>query len=62
MKQQSLEQLEHDIEITLAFLFGDLTMKQWSYYVGRYHALCIKRAQMKGERPSVTEGKTDYII
>lgn len=62
MKRQSIEQLEHDIEITWAFLFCDLTMKQWTYYISKYHALNIKLSQMKGERVSASYSKSDYII
>lgn len=62
MIQDSIEQLEHDIEITLAFLSCDLSKKQWSFYVGQYHALCIKWHRMKGQHPVVTHGKSDYII
>ncbi|MFV0313452.1 MAG: hypothetical protein ACK5KN_17645 [Dysgonomonas sp.] len=62
MGQQSIEQLEQDIEITLTFLYGKLTMKQWDFYVRQYHALCIKWHQMRGEQPIVMHGKSDYII
>ena len=62
MKQQSIEQLEHDIEITLAFLSGDLTMKQWTYYINKYNALSIKLCQMKGERPMESYSNPNYII
>ena len=59
---QSIEQIEHDIEITLAFLYGELTKQQWDFYVRQFHALNIKLSQMKGEHPAVKHGKTDYII
>lgn len=54
MKQQSIEQIEFDIEITHARLQDTLTIKQWEFYVRQYHALYIRYLQMKGE-PIITD-------
>lgn len=62
MGQLSIEKLEHDIEITLAFLRDDLTKKQWDFYIRQYHALCIKWCQMRGERPCANYNRSEYII
>lgn len=62
MAQQSIEQLEQDIEITLALLHADLNRKQWNFYIGQYHALCIRYLNMTGEPIITTPGKNDYII
>lgn len=61
MAQQSIEQLEQDIEITLAFLYGDLNLKDWTFYIRRYHSLYIQYLQMKGE-PIVTDNSNHQIL
>lgn len=62
MTKQSLEQIEERIEEVEKLLLQPLDMAAWSAAIGEYNYLKIKLAQVKGEKPSVTEGKTDYII
>lgn len=62
MRQRTVEQVENDIEIVLAFLSADLDFKNWTRYVSQYHVLSIELCNVKGESPIVYEGKTDYII
>lgn len=58
----SIDKLENDIKMTLAFLYTDLTMKEWAFYISQYHALCIRLSILEGEKPTVTHSKSDYII
>lgn len=61
MAQQSIEKIEQDIELTLAFLHGDLNRTDWTRYIRQYHALYIRYLQMKGE-PIVTDNSNYQII
>ena len=55
MGNSTIEQIEFDIEITLARLHDTtLTMKQWEFYIRQYHALIIKYLHQKGE-PIITD-------
>lgn len=54
MKEPTLERLEQDIELTLAFLLCPLDLKNWSYYIRQYNYLIIKYLHGKGE-PIITD-------
>ncbi|MFV0311486.1 MAG: hypothetical protein ACK5KN_07545 [Dysgonomonas sp.] len=64
-KQILLTDVENEIEKCEDMLLqlckpGNIGL--WSSFVAKYHALWIKRCQMRGERPSVMHIRTDYII
>ncbi|WP_165025274.1 hypothetical protein [Dysgonomonas sp. ZJ279] len=61
-KELTITEVEAQIEWHEFMLSDSLGMSSWKVVVGRYNALKIKLAQMNGERPVVTHGKTDHII
>ncbi len=61
-EQQTIKDIEMQIDHILFLLNFGMGMERWTMLVSKYHALCIKWHQMRGEQPIVMHGKSDYII
>jgi len=62
IKRNPIEVIEEDIELTLNKLSDNPTRDQWAIHVRRYHALCIKLEQIRGNKPGLLNFSTEHII